>query len=174
MLYKITSKHRWMLAFSLMLMAILPACKIYSFRDVSIDYNKIKTIKIFFIENRAPRVNPQLSSQLTDRLQQKIASQTKLTRTNNDDAHYQISGYISDYTVSTSGVSAQQAATNRLTIGIHLKFRNTVENKEQEFDISRNFDFAATLSFDQAEKQLQDEMLRGLTDEIFNRIFSSW
>lgn len=166
--------HFLLMAIGLWLMAVAPSCKIYSFRDVSIDYTKIKTIKIGFIENRARIVNPQLSSQLTDKLQQKIVNQTKLTRTNNDDAHYQISGYISDYSISTAGVSAQQAATNRLTVGVHIKLKNTVENKEQEFDITRNFDFSATLSLDQAQAQLQTEMLQGLTDEIFNRIFSNW
>ncbi len=174
MKYTITTKHVLLLAMGLWLTAILPSCKVYSFRDVSIDYTKIKTIKIGFIENRARIVNPQLSSQLTDKLQQKIVNQTKLTRTNNDDAHYQITGYISDYSISTAGVSAQQAATNRLTVGVHIKLKNTVENKEQEFDITRNFDFSATLSLDQAQAQLQTEMLQGLTDEIFNRIFSNW
>jgi len=153
---------------------LISSCHVYTFRDVSIDYSKYKTIKIGFIENKAQRVNPQLSSQLTDKLQQKIANQTRLTRTNNDDAHYQVSGYISDYSVSTSGVNAQQAATNRLTVGVHIKLKNTIENKDTEFDISRNFDFAATLSIDQAQAQLQEEMTRGLTDEIFNRLFSNW
>ncbi len=174
MKFEIRIKYMVLMAIGLCLTAIIPSCKIYSFRDVSIDYTKIKTIKIGFIENRARIVNPQLSSQLTDKLQQKIVNQTKLTRTNNDDAHYQITGYISDYSISTAGVSAQQAATNRLTVGVHIKLKNTVENKEQEFDITRNFDFSATLSLDQAQAQLQTEMLQGLTDEIFNRIFSNW
>jgi hypothetical protein len=78
---------------------ILSSCRIYSFKDVSIPSN-IKTIKIGFIENKARIVNPQLSPLLTDKLQQKITNQTKLTRTNNDEAHLQISGYISDYSVT--------------------------------------------------------------------------
>jgi len=151
------------------------SCKVnYSLRDVSIDYTRIKTIKIGFIENKARYINPQLSPLLTDKLQQKITSQTKLTRTNNDDAHYQISGYISDFSVTTSGVSQQQAATNRLTVSVHIYFKNLVDNKNEEFDISRNFDFSANLSLDQASAQLQDEIIRNLTDEIFNRIFSNW
>jgi hypothetical protein len=158
----------------LLVLLSITACKIYTFKDFTIDYTKYKTIKIGFIENKARIVNPQLSSQLTDKLQQKIVGQTRLTRTNNDDAHYQISGYISDYSLSTAGVNAQQAATNRLTVGVHIKLKNTLENKDQEFDISRNFDFAATLSLEQAQAQLQDEIVRGLTDEIFNRLFSNW
>ena len=74
----------------------MSSCGVYSFKDVSIDYTKIKTIKIGFFENKARYINPQLSPLLTDKVQQKIVSQTKLIRTNNDDANMQISGYISD------------------------------------------------------------------------------
>ncbi len=80
---------------------------------------------------RARYVNPQISPRLTDRLQQKITGQTRLTRTNNDDAHYQISGYISEYSVSTAGISNQQAATNRLTVGVHHHFQKHTYSKNR-------------------------------------------
>ncbi|TDH26630.1 hypothetical protein EXU57_09865 [Segetibacter sp. 3557_3] len=152
---------------------VLGSCRVYSFKDVTIP-PEVKTIKIGFIENKARYVNPQLSPRLTDRLQQKIVNQTRLTRTNSDDAHYQISGYVSDYSVSTAGISNQQSATNRLTVGVHLVFRNTLTNKTEEFDLSRNFDFNANLSLTQAEASLNEEIIKNVTDEIFNRIFSNW
>ena len=153
---------------------VISSCGVYSFKDVSIDYTKIKTIKIGFFENKARYINPQMSPMLTDKVQQKIVSQTKLTRTNNDDANLQISGYISDYSVSTASISATQATSNRLNVGVHLVVKNTVDNKTDEYDINRNFDFSANLSLQQAETQLQDEIIRSVTDEIFNRIFSNW
>jgi hypothetical protein len=159
--------------FYLLLFSFLFSCRVYSFKDVSIP-PEVQTIKIGFIENKARYVNPQLSPRLTDRLQAKVVNQTRLTRTNNDDAHYQISGYISDYSVSTSGISNQQAATNRLTVGVHLTFKNTLTNKTQEFDVSRNFDFPARLTLDQAQGALTDEIISNLSDEIFNRLFSNW
>ena len=70
----------------------ISSCGIYTFKDSSIDYKKFKTIKIGVLENRARYVNPQLAPQLNDKLQQKIASQTKLTRTNNDNADLQLGG----------------------------------------------------------------------------------
>jgi hypothetical protein len=149
------------------------SCGVYSFKDVSIP-PEVKTIKIGFIENKARYVNPQLSPRLTDRLQQKISSQTRLTRTNNDDAHYQVSGTITQYDVTTAGISNQQAAINRLTVGVHIIFKNTLENKTQEFDVSRNFDFSANKSLQEAEGTLSEEILRNVTDEIFNRLFSNW
>jgi hypothetical protein len=153
---------------------LITSCGVYKFKDVSIDYNKYKTIKINFIENRAPIINTQLAPKLNDKLQQKIVSQTRLTRTSNDDAHYQLSGFISTYNVSTTAISSTQAATNRLTVGIHMVVKDILENKTDEFDINRNFDFSANLSLDQAYVQLQDEIIRNLTDEIFNHIFSNW
>ena len=149
-------------------------CGVYSFRDAVIPDN-IKTVKIGFIENKARYVNPQLAPMLTDKLQQKIIGQTKLTRTNSDDAHYQIFATITNYDpTQTVGVSAQQATTNRLTVTVHVLLKKTLENKEQEFDVSRNFDFSADLTLNQAEGQLMDDILRNITDDIFNQIFSNW
>ena len=152
----------------------LSGCGIYSFKDAVIPDN-IKTIKIGFIENKARYVNPQLAPQLTDKLLQKIISQTKLTRTNSDDAHYQIYATVTNYDPSqTVGVSAQQASTNRLTVTVHVILKKTLENKEQEFDVTRNFDFSANLTLTQAEGQLMSDILRNITDDIFNQIFSNW
>jgi len=155
------------------LILIFSSCHVYSFKDVSIP-PEVKTVKIGFIENKARYVDPQLSPRLTDRLQQKITGQTRLTRTNNDDAHYQISGYVSEDNITTAGISNQTAATNRLTIGVHITFLNTLTAKTQEFDISRNFDFNANLTRQQAEAALYEDILKNLSDEIFNRIFSNW
>lgn len=152
----------------------LSGCFVYKFNDAVIPTN-VKTVKIGFIKNRARYVNPQLSPKLTDKLQSKITGQTKLTRTNNDDADYVISGAITNYDPSqTVGVSAQQASTNRLTVTVHIVLRKTLENKVEEFDVSRSFDFSANLTLQQAEGQLLDEVVRNLTDEIFNRIFNNW
>jgi len=154
--------------------SIFSSCGVYTFRDVSIDYSKYKTIKVDFIENRASYKNPQLSAKVTDALKQKISNQTKLTTINNDDANYRVSGYISSYSVSTSGISSQQAATNRLTVGAHITLMDNVTNKPQDFDVSRDFDFAAGLTLTQAESQLLPDIIKNLTDEIFNRMFSNW
>jgi hypothetical protein len=148
-------------------------CGVYSFADVSIP-DSIKTIRINFIDNKARYVNPQLSPGLTERIKQKINSQTRLTQTNNDNVHYEVSGYISDYTVSTSGIANKQTQTNRLTVGVHITVNNHLGNTSQDYDVSRSFEFPANSSLQAAEASLLDEMIRGLTDDIFNRIFSNW
>lgn len=162
------------LIYGALLILSTTSCGVYSFKDANIPDN-VKTVKIGFIENKARYVNPQLAPMLTDKLQQKIIGQTKLTRTNSDDAHYQIFATITNYDPSqTVGVSSQQATTNRLTVTVHVVLKKTLDNKEQEFDVSRNFDFSANLTLNQAEGQLMDEILRSITDDIFNQIFSNW
>ena len=146
----------------------------YSFKDVSIP-PEVKTARVNYIENRAPYVNPQLSPQLTERLMKKINKQTRLTLVQGEDANYDISAEIRNYAVSTAGISDQQSASNRLTVTVHIKFVNRLDQKANfEADVSRNFDFSANLSLQQAEAQQSDEMLKNLADEIFNRLFSNW
>ena len=156
------------------LIILFSSCGVYTFRDISVDYSKIKTIKISYIENKASYVNPQLSQKLTVAFQQKVTSLTKLTSVTTDDANYQVSGAITGYSVSTSGISSGQAATNRLTVTVHIDFLNTVDNKPDKFDISRDFDFPASQTLTQAESALIDEIVKNLSDEIFNKIFSNW
>jgi Lipopolysaccharide-assembly len=146
----------------------------YSFKDVSIP-PEVKTVRVQYIENRARIVNPQLSQRLTDKIRQKIINQTRLSQTNNDEAHYDVSGQITDYFVTTSGISGGQAASNRLNVTVHLIFKNRLDDKKSfETDLTRTFDFSASQSLNQAEAALTDQIVQNLTDEIFNRIFSSW
>ena len=146
----------------------------YSFKDVSIP-PEVKTARVNYIENRASYVNPQLSPQLTDRLRQKINNQTRLTLVTTDEADYDIYGEVRGYTVTTAGISDQRAATNRLQVTVHIVFKNRLDEKANfEADVSRNFDFNAGQSLQQAEAQQSDDILKNLTDEIFNRIFSNW
>jgi hypothetical protein len=153
---------------------LLSSCGIYTFRDVSIDYTKIKTAKVGFIDNKAHYINPQLSPKLTDAIKQKINSYTKLTLVNNDDASYIITGYINRYDVSLAAISNNQSAANRLTVGASITVVNTVDNKTDNFTVSKDFDFSAGLSLQQAENALLTDIINQLTDQIFSHIFSNW
>lgn len=158
----------------LLLVLFMSGCKIYSFKDAVIPTD-VKTVKISPVENKALYVNPQVAQKLYDKLQQKIIGSTRLIRTNNDDADYVISGTITTYDATqTVGVSSQQASTNRLTVTMHVIWRKNKTNETVEFDVSRSFDYSANLSLQQAEGQLLDEVVRTLTDDVFNRIFSDW
>jgi hypothetical protein len=156
----------------------LGGCKIYSFKDVSIP-PEVKTIHIGFIENRARYVDPLLSPQLTDKLKQKISSQTKLTQIQTENADYDVSAYVSEFNVTTAGVSNQAASINRLTVSVHLALKNHLSDQKLgtpdfETDISRNFDFPATQITSDAMVTLMPQIVQQLTDDMFNRLFSNW
>ena len=165
------------------LMAVLAfsSCKIYSFRDTSIP-PEVKSIHLAYIENRARLVNPQLAPALNDAIRQKINNQaSKLAQIETSDADYDVTAYVSDYSYSTSGISNQQASSNRLSVTVHIVFKNNLDPTGKkvppanfEADVTRNFDFAATTSITDAETQLLPTITSNLTDEIFNKLFSNW
>ena len=151
-------------------------CK-YSTRDTAPIPAEIKTFRVNPFENKARYVNPQITPQLTEKLKQKIISQTRLRETNSDDAHYDISGYLSDYSVTTSGVANQVAGTNRINVTFHLIFKNTLDpdpKKSFEADLTSNYDFPASQTLQEAEGNKLDLIIKTVTDAIFNRIFSNW
>ena len=111
----------------LCLCLISQACKVYSFKDVSIP-PEVKTIQIGFIENRARYVDPQLSPQLTDKFKQKISNQTKLSQVQAD-ADYDVTAFVAEYNVTTAGVANQAASINRLTVTVHLALKNRLNDQ---------------------------------------------
>ncbi len=166
----------WAVLLIPLLLLIVPSftsCNIYKFNEATIP-DSIKTVKVNQIENRAQYINPQLSQRLSDKLRQKIVGQTRLSQTNNDNADWEISCTIQQYSFSTSAISNQQAATNRLTVAIHIILNNRKADEVKDYDVSRSFEFKGNQSFQQAEATLLEEMTRTLTDEIFNRLFSNW
>lgn len=149
-------------------------CK-YSTHDVAPIPADVKTFRVNYLENKARYVNPQLMPQITEKLKQKIIGQTRLKETNNDDAHYDISGYLSDYSVITSGITGNAASVNRLNVTFHLIFKNTLDNtKNFEADLTTNYDFPGSQTLQQAESNLSDQIIKNVTDGIFNKIFSNW
>jgi hypothetical protein len=64
-----------------------------------------------------------------------------------------------------------------LNVTFHLIFKNTVDPdpaKSFETDLTSNYDFPASQSLQQAEASLMDNILKTVTDAIFNKIFSNW
>ena len=172
----LATKRKWelyLICFMIMGFFNYMTCK-YSFKDVSIPV-EVKTFRVNPLENKAQYVNTQLAPQLTEKLKQKIIGTTRLRQTNDDDAHYDISGYVAQYYTTTVAISGTTSSGNRLTVGFHLIFKNTLdEKKNQETDITRSYDFNGNLSLTEAEASLNDQMIKDLVDDIFNKIFSNW
>ncbi len=177
MLYKTQLRSTNLTTILLALFFLLTGCATckYATKDPASIPPDVKTFRVNYLENRANYVNPQLTPQVTEKLKQKIIGQTRLRQTNSDDAHYDISGMLTEYSVSTTGISGQTASLNRLTVSFHLVLKNNLDQKKNiETDISRSYDFDATKSLTDYETGHFNEIIKNLVEEIFNKIFINW
>ncbi len=120
-------------------------------------------------------MNPNLSQQFTDGLQEKIIKQTSLSQiSENGDLEY--SGQITDYDVKPMTiVSGDVAAQNRLTVGVKVKFTNNKDHtKDWEKSFSAYEDYESSQSLSSAESGLLPEIIKKLTEDIFNASVADW
>ncbi len=151
------------------------ACKVsYSFTGASIAPT-VKTFSVYFFPNRARLVNPNLSQAFTDGLQEKLIKQTSLNQIQ-DNGDLEFSGQITDYDVKPMNIQqGDVAAQNRLTVSVKVKFTN---NKDHEQDWEKTFsayeDFESTNSLSAVEGDLTTEIIKKLTEDIFNASIANW
>lgn len=157
--------------------AILTGCGIkikYSFSGASIS-PQVKTLSVQYFQNRASLVQPGLSQSLTDALIDLCKSQTNLDIvTSNGDVSFE--GEISDYRTQPQTISGnEQAATNRFSISVRVRFTNNVDpdlSYEQTFTRYQDYDGALELS--SVETGLTEEIIKMLVEDIFNKAFVNW
>jgi len=172
---KIESLRVLPLLFLAAFIILLNCCKVsYSFSGASISPD-VKTISIQYFQNRASLVQPGLSQNLTDALIDKCKSQTNLGFVNGiGDVNFE--GEITDYNTRPLTVSADaQAATNRFTITVKVKFTNAIDptlSYEQSF--SRYEDYDSALSLGDVEDSLSEKIIELLIEDIFNKAFVNW
>ncbi|MFN7775361.1 LptE family protein, partial [Flavobacterium sp.] len=99
----------------LALLVFLNGCGGYSFTGIQTD---AKTVQVKYFQNTAPLVEPGIERIFTNKLQEAIQNQTRLSLTSsNGDLVYE--GEIVDYRVSPMTSTANfTAAQNRLTITV--------------------------------------------------------
>jgi hypothetical protein len=154
---------------------ILYGCKVsYSFTGASIS-PLVKTFSVQYFQNRAALVQPGLSQYLTDALIDKCKAQTKLKYvTELGDVSFE--GEIKDYkTLPTTVAADAQAAMNRFTITVRVKFTNSMQpefNFEQDF--SRYEDYTSNTDLSQVEKELSDKIIAMIVEDVFNQAFVNW
>jgi hypothetical protein len=146
---------------------------VYSFTGASIAG---KTLNMHVLENRARNVVPTLSPSLTSKIRSRILTQTGLAPVNTDNADYDISGTITAYEVTISGVqNTQTASQNRLTISVNINFKNKLDEKADFTQTFTRFaDFPATQTIQSVETTLIEAIGNQLADDIFNKAFVNW
>ncbi|MBR5063598.1 MAG: LptE family protein [Bacteroidales bacterium] len=150
------------------------SCGIYSFTGTSIQPD-VATITIPYVENKAGRINPSLSNDLTEALQEKFRKLTRLEQVDVD-GDLELVCEITGYDVKATAITAEeQAAQNRLTVQVKVEFTN---RKYPEDDVSNSFsayeDFDATMSLDAVEGGLCETIIEKLVEDIFNATVAQW
>lgn len=152
---------------------VYSGCGIYSLSGATIDG---KTLNVPAFENKAPNVVPSLASDLSNKIRDRILSQTGLTAVNSTEVDYELKGTITRYDISISGVQSNTTASqNRLTITVYIEFVNHLNEKDNfKSSFSRFADFPASSALQNVEQGLIDEIGKELADDIFNRAFVNW
>jgi len=136
---------------------------------------RLQTLAVEQFGNEAQIVVPFLAQEVTNQLQDRFLSQSRLSLTSGD-ADIIISGSVTSYTISPVAITGDnQAAQNRLTIGLKVSYENTVdENDSWEQTFSNFVDFNRDRNFSSIERDLVDEILEQMTQDVFNRSIGKW
>ena len=161
--------------FVLLLLAAGCGLKIkYSFNGASIPV-EAKTVSLATFQNRASLVVPGLTQTLTDALIDMCRAQTNLDiSTSGGDLSFE--GEITDYKTQPLTVSGdEQAAMNRFSISVRIRYVNSF-NTDLSFDqtFTRYQDYSSTLNLSDVEASLTEEIVKMLTEDIFNRAVVNW
>lgn len=138
------------------------SCSVYNFTGTGkID---AKTFQVNYFQNTAALVEPGIDRAFTLELQELIQNQTNLNLTNSGgDLVYE--GEIREYRITPMTATAdQQAAQNRLTVTVNVRFTN---RKHPDEDFERAFSFYYDFP---GNEQLVGSKLREALDVIFERI----
>ena len=152
---------------------MLNACN-YSFTGASISPD-IKTISIQYFPSYASLSPPTLSQTFTEALKDLFIRQTSLTLvTRNGDLQFE--GQITGYSTAPVAIQANDnAASNRLTISVDVRFVNT-QDPTQNFEttFTRFEDYQSNQDLNAVEDQLIQSINEQLVQDIFNKSVSNW
>ena len=160
----------------LLLPLLLCACRIsYKFNGASIDYTTTKTIQIDNFPIRSAYVWAPMQSIFQNKLTDVFASQTKLQQVKKN-GDLQLSGEIIGFDQFNKGISSDGYSSQvQLKMTVNVRF---VNNKKHDEDFERQF--SATSQYDASQQltavqeELVTQMVKDITDQIFNATVANW
>lgn len=154
----------------------LLSCSIsYKFNGASIDYSKTKTIQISDFPIRSSYVWGPMANIFNNQLKDHYANHTKLiqVRRNGD---LRIDGEITRYDQRNKSVSAEgYSAQTELSMTVNVRFTNNnnhSEDFERQFTATTTYD--TTQSLNSVQEELVTQMVKDITDQIFNATVANW
>ena len=157
-----------------LLLTAAVSCGIYSFSGTSIQPD-VKSLSVEYFENKALKVNPSLSSSLSDALIEKYRKLTPLDILS-EMGDMNVAGEIINYDTKPMAVTKdEQASQNRLTIVVKIYFTNKLHPAEDfEKTFSAYADYDANEMLDAVEETLCEEIIEKLVEDIFNATVANW
>lgn len=147
----------------------------YTFNGASIDYTKTKTIEIADFPIRSNYVWGPMAPMFNNALKDQFANHTRLqqVRRNGD---LKIAGEITQYQQRNKSVSSEgYAAQTELSMTVNVRFTNNVNHAE---DFERQFtataSYPTTRNLADVQEELVEQMVKDLTDQIFNATVANW
>jgi hypothetical protein len=162
-------------------LAFIPiACKVnYSLSGASIAPD-VKTISIQYFSSYAPLAKPTYSQTFTEALRDIFVTQTNLSFVSKG-GDLEFEGAVVSYNASpiaiqgTTSNEVNQAAQNRLSVTIKVKFTNNKDEKQSfETTFTRFADFPASSALAVEEDRLIKEINNQLVQDIFNKAVINW
>jgi hypothetical protein len=163
------------LTFAFITLNLLSGCKMhYGFNGATIP-PEAKTVAVQYFQTTATLAPPTLSQAFTEALKDRMSSQTRLALVStNGDLNFE--GSITGYFTNPIAIqSTDQAALNRLTISVNVKYTTSFDEKKNfEQTFSRYADYSSAQSISAVEEQLIRDINEQLTQDIFNRALNDW
>ncbi|MBP7359719.1 MAG: LptE family protein [Prevotella sp.] len=155
---------------------LLISCKVsYKFDGASIDYNKTKTIQINDFPIRSSYVWGPMQNIFNNELKDVFANHTHLAQVKRN-GDMIIDGEITQYSQRNKSVSSTgQSAQTELSMTVNVRFTNKANHKE---DFERQFtatsSYENTQSLSSVQEELVTQMVKDITDQIFNATVANW
>ena len=147
----------------------------YKFNGASIDYTKTKTIQIADFPIRSSYVWGPMGPMFNNQLKDEFASHTKLSQVKRN-GDLKIDGEITQYSQRNKSVSADgSSAQTELSITVNVRFTNNAnhnEDFERQFTASKSYE--TTQSLASVQEELVTQMIKDLTEQIFNATVANW
>ena len=154
----------------------LSACSVsYKFNGASIDYSKTKTIQIADFPIRSSYVWGPMGPIFNNQLKDVFANHTRLIQVKRN-GDLKIEGEITQYTQRNTAISSEgYSAQTELSMTVNVRFTNNTNHKEdfeQQFTATKSYE--TTLSLNAVQEELVTQMVKELTDQIFNATVANW
>lgn len=158
-----------------MVLFVASACTVsYKFTGTSINYDIIKTIQIDNVANRAPYGWAPMEGIFNRKLQDLYANQTRLKLVKRD-GDMRIAGEIVSYDQYNKAISADGFSSQvQLRMVVNIRFSNVKTNESWERQFSATTQYESSQQLSAVQEQLVNEMVKDLTDQIFNATVADW